>query len=119
MRALHGASWRLQTQLYRMSRDEAAKSADMDWQTLRDWVIRYNEYGLDGLADRPRDGRRPKLDPEEKAEHIRIVLARICKERFAKSLRVTSMGHPARARPFATKDSTQPRGKGPDRTSGL
>ena len=40
----------------------------MDRQTLRDWVIRYNEDGLDGLADRARDGRPPKLDAEEKAE---------------------------------------------------
>jgi Homeodomain-like domain len=47
----------------------------MDRQTLRDWVIRYNEHGLDGLAGRPRDGRSPKLDAEEKAELIRIVLA--------------------------------------------
>ena len=58
-----------------MSREEAAKSAGMDRQTLRDWVIRYNEHGLDGLPNRPRDGRPPKLDAEEKAELIRIVLA--------------------------------------------
>src|SRR6516165_4379771 len=58
-----------------MSRDEAAQSAGMDRQTLRDWVIRYNEHGLDGLADRERDGRPPKLNAEEKAELIRIVLA--------------------------------------------
>jgi len=93
-----------------MSREEAAQSAGMDRQTLRDWVIRYNEHGLDGLADLPRDGRPPKLDAGEKAELIRIVLAgpdpeasglssftredlvRICKKRFAKSLHVTSMG---------------------------
>ena len=93
-----------------MSREEAAQSAGMDRQTLRDWVIRYNEHGLDGLADQPRDGRSPKLDAEEKAELIRIVLAgpdpevtgvsaftredlvRICEQRFAKSLHVTSMG---------------------------
>lgn len=35
----------------------------MDRQTLRDWIIRYNEHGLDGLADRPREGRPPKLIP--------------------------------------------------------
>ena len=93
-----------------MSRDEAAQSAGMDRQTLRDWVIRYNADGIDGLADRPRDGRPPKLDAEEKAELVRIVLAGpdpevsglsaftredlvgICKQRFAKSLHVTSMG---------------------------
>jgi transposase len=34
-----------------MSREDAARSAGMDRQTLRDWVIRYNAYGLDGLAD--------------------------------------------------------------------
>jgi transposase len=69
-----------------MSRDEAAQSAGMDRQTLRDWVIRYNEHGLDGLADRERDGRPPKLNAEEKD------LVRICKRRFGKSLHVTSMG---------------------------
>jgi transposase len=37
---------------------------------------RFNEHGLGGLADRLRDGRGPpKLDPKEKAELIRIVLA--------------------------------------------
>ena len=93
-----------------MSREEAAQSAGMDRRTLRDWVIRYNADGIDGLADRPRDGRPSKLDAEEKAELVRIVLAgpdpevsglsaftredlvRICKQRFAKSLHVTSMG---------------------------
>ena len=37
-----------------MSRADAARAAGMDRQTLRDWVIRYNEEGLGGL----RDGRR-------------------------------------------------------------
>src|SRR5215471_13230522 len=42
-----------------MSRENAAQSAGMNRQTLRDWVIRYNEHGLDGLADlRVRDARR-------------------------------------------------------------
>jgi transposase len=118
-----------------MSREEAAQLAGMDRQTLRDWVIRYNEHGLDGLADRPRDGRPPKLDAEEKAELIRIVLAgpdpeasglsaftredlvRICKKRFATSVHVTSMGRILRE--LATKDAAQPPGKGPGRTSGL
>ena len=31
------------------SRSEAARSRGMDRQTLRDWVHRYNELGLDGL----------------------------------------------------------------------
>ena len=56
-----------------MSREEAAQAAGMDRQTLRDWVIRYNEDGLDGLADRPRDGRPPKLDAEEKADDCLVL----------------------------------------------
>src|SRR3954462_14778852 len=45
------------------SREEAARAAGMDRQTLRDWVHRYNAEGLAGLSDRPRSGRRPRLSP--------------------------------------------------------
>lgn len=38
------------------SRAEAAQSCGMDRQTLRDWVHRYNEEGVAGLADRPHGG---------------------------------------------------------------
>jgi transposase len=72
----------------------------VDRQTLRDWVIRYNEHGLDGLADRPRVGRRAHShrlagpDPEASgpSAFTREDLVRICKQRFAKSLHVTSTG---------------------------
>ena len=57
-----------------MSRKEAAEAAGMDRQTLRDWVIRYNTYGLDGLYDCWGDGRPARLEPDEQAELIRIVL---------------------------------------------
>ena len=40
-----------------MSRAEAARLAGMDRQTLRDWVIRYNEAGVEGLGDRWGAGR--------------------------------------------------------------
>jgi transposase len=50
------------------SRAEAARAAGMDRQTLRDWVHRYNEEGLDGLSDRRRPGPRPRLTPEQEAE---------------------------------------------------
>jgi transposase-like protein len=39
------------------SREAAAQACGMDRQTLRDWVHRYNEAGLIGLADRARSGR--------------------------------------------------------------
>jgi hypothetical protein len=45
-----------------MSRERAAHQAGMDRQTLRDWVIRFNAAGIDGLRDRPRSGRPPFLD---------------------------------------------------------
>ena len=42
-----------------MNRAEAASSAGMDRQMLRDWVIRYNAHGVAGLADRWSSGRPP------------------------------------------------------------
>src|SRR5919201_1779423 len=57
-----------------MSREAAARSAGMDRQTLRDWVIRYNEHGIDGLLDRWRGGRPPRLTPDELAELYAIVM---------------------------------------------
>ena len=50
------------------SREEAARHAGMDRQSLRDWVHRYNAEGLAGLRDRPRSGRKPRLTPEQGAE---------------------------------------------------
>src|SRR5213080_4758631 len=55
------------------SREEAARAAGMDRQTLRDWVHRYNAEGLDGLRDRPRSGRRPRLTPGQEAELVTAV----------------------------------------------
>ena len=51
------------------SRAEAARSCGMDRQTLRDWVIRYNEQGIAGLADHSHGGgAAPKLSLEEKEQ---------------------------------------------------
>lgn len=50
------------------SRTEAARVMGMDRQTLRDWVIRYNDEGVDGLCDRPRSGRPAQLMPTQLAE---------------------------------------------------
>ncbi len=93
-----------------MSRKEAAEAAGMDRQTLRDWVIRYNAHGPDGLSDCWGDGRPPRLEPDEQAELMRIVLAgpdpeadgicaftredlvRICEARFGKTFHPASMG---------------------------
>jgi transposase len=55
------------------SREEAARHAGMDRQSLRDWVHRYNAEGLAGLRDRPRPGRRPRLTPAQAAELAAVV----------------------------------------------
>jgi transposase len=45
---------------------EPRGSPDMDRQTLRDWVHRFNADGLAGLANLPRrNGPRPRLSPEQ------------------------------------------------------
>lgn len=93
-----------------MSRKEAAEAGGMDRQTLRDWVIRYNEHGPDGLSDRWGDGRPPRLNAHEEEELARIVLAgpdpeadgisaytredlvRICETRFGKTFHPASLG---------------------------
>ena len=51
------------------SREAAAEACAMERQTLRDWVHRNNESGLEGLADRPRrNGPRRRLSAEQQAK---------------------------------------------------
>jgi transposase len=57
-----------------MARGEAARRAGMDRQTLRDWVIRFNEQGIDGLRDRPKSGRPSWLDEGQMASLRALVL---------------------------------------------
>ena len=93
-----------------MSRAEAAASAGMDRQTLRDWVIRYNAHGVAGLSDQWNGGRPPMLTPDEQAELLAIVMAgpdpekdgfcaftrddlvTVAKKKFGKSMHPASMG---------------------------
>ncbi len=58
-----------------MSRQDAARVGGMDRQTLRDWVIRFNEEGPDGLADRYRSGRPRRLTDAQLTELEEIVRA--------------------------------------------
>src|SRR5438270_3475042 len=57
------------------SREDAAKIGGMDRQTLRDWVIRFNEQGPDGLINIPS----PRLPPSLGKKH-RAFLARLVEE---------------------------------------
>jgi transposase len=57
------------------SRAAAAKAGGMDRQTLRDWVIRFNEQGPEGLISKPSPGAPGKLSAEHKAFLAQIVEA--------------------------------------------
>ena len=57
------------------SREEAAEIGGMDRQTLRDWVIRFNEEGPDGLVNKSSPGAPGKLTEEHKAFLVRLVRA--------------------------------------------
>lgn len=55
------------------SREEAAKIGGMDRQTLRDWMIRFNDQGPDGLINKSSPGAPGKLTKEHKAFLARLV----------------------------------------------
>ncbi len=55
------------------SRTDAAAIGGMDRQTLRDWVIRFNAQGPDGLFNIPSPGMPPKLDGTHRAFLARLV----------------------------------------------
>src|SRR6185369_15135922 len=55
------------------AREEAAKIGGMDRQTLRDWVIRFNDQGPDGLINKSSPGAPGKLSKEHKAYLARLI----------------------------------------------
>jgi putative transposase len=55
------------------TREEAATIGGMDRQTLRDWVIRFNEQGADGVINKSSPGAPGKLTEEHKAFLARLV----------------------------------------------
>ena len=56
------------------TRAEAARQTGMDRQTLRDWVHRFNDVGVDGLVSRKPPGPKPKLTSTQLAELHQLVL---------------------------------------------
>jgi transposase len=58
-----------------LSREDAARQAGMDRQTLRDWVLRYNDLGVEGLISRTAPGRAPKLTDAQMQELRALVVA--------------------------------------------
>lgn len=58
-----------------MSRTDAARIGGMDRQTLRDWVDRFNEAGVDGLKNDRRRGRPSALSAGQREALAAIVEA--------------------------------------------
>ena len=56
-----------------MSRAEAARVGGMDRQILRDWVLRFNAEGPEGLIDRKAPGAKRRLNEEQMKELGAIV----------------------------------------------
>lgn len=55
------------------SRGDAARIGCVGLQTVRDWVLRFNAAGLDGLIDGKAPGQTPKLDDAQRQALFRIV----------------------------------------------
>jgi transposase len=55
------------------TRSEAAKIGDVTLQIVRDWVLRFNAHGPEGLLDRKSPGQPSRLNDEHRAALARIV----------------------------------------------
>lgn len=56
-----------------LSRTDAAKAGGMDRQTLRDWVHRFNDEGIDGLKDRHAGAPPRKLTSEQEDAILSLI----------------------------------------------
>ena len=57
------------------SRSQAAEIGDVTLQVIRDWVLRFNADGPDGLIDRKAPGRERSLEDDQRAALARAVEA--------------------------------------------
>jgi transposase len=110
-------------------RTKAARIGGVGLQIVRDWVLRFNAHGPDGLIDGKATGKRPKLNDAQRQALARMVergpipaihgvvrwrrkdLALWIFEEFGISLEETTVGRELRALGFR-KISARPRHKG-------
>jgi transposase len=55
------------------ARSEAAKIGGVGLQIIRDWVMRFNAWGPDGLLDRKSPGQPSKLDDGQRQAAARMI----------------------------------------------
>lgn len=75
MPASHDASF-IDFRPIQFSRGEAAMVASVTLQIVRDWVLRFNEAGPEGLATRQAPGRSSILNDEQRVRLAEVVEAR-------------------------------------------
>ena len=110
-------------------RRDAARIGDVGLQVIRDWVLRFNYNGSDGLIDGKAPGKPPKLNDDQRGALARIVergpipavhgvvrwrrkdLALWIYEEYGVSLEESSVGRELRALGFV-KISARPRHHG-------
>ena len=63
------------------SRGEAAKIGSVTLQIVRDWVLKFNAHGPDGLIDRKPPGQAPRLNDAHRAA-LASVIERVRSLRF-------------------------------------
>lgn len=115
-------------------RSDAARFAGVGLQIIRDWVLRFNAEGPEGLKNRKAPGPPRKLNEEQRAALAAIVesgpdpaihgvvrwrrcdLAAWLKEQFDVSLAVTTVGQELRRMGYA-KLSARPRHYAQDETA--
>ena len=108
------------------SRTDAARIGGVTLQIVRDWVLRFNKHGPDGLINSKAPGNRPKLNEDHRQALARMVesgpipaihgvvrwrrkdLARWLFEEFRIAVDETTVGRALRALGFA-KLSARPR----------
>jgi transposase len=108
------------------SRTDAARIGGVTLQVVRDWVLRFNSRGPDGLINRKAPGNRPKLNKDQRQALARWVdsgpipavhgvvrwrrkdLARWLFEEYRIEVDATTVGRARRAMGFA-KLSARPR----------
>jgi transposase len=55
------------------TRTEAAKVGSVTLQIVRDWVVKFNAHGPDGLIDKKAPGQAPRLDAAHRAALVKVI----------------------------------------------
>src|SRR6185437_5936421 len=96
------------------TRSEAAKIGGVTLQIVRDWVLKFNAHGPDGLVDRKAPGQAPRLKAEHRAALAAVLESgRISAVHGVVRWRIVDLvSHRAKARRRRARGSSPDRGRG-------